>query len=87
MRHQHNHGNDSNDDRNSNSKREEEFPALSKDKNGGKASNVMSLAKSNKSWAEAQMELKGTSSPSLTSSPMKPPSLPQQHHQMQRQVA
>ena len=84
--HQHNHGNDSND-RNSNSKREEEFPALSKDKNGGKASNVMSLAKSNKSWAEAQMELKGTSLPSLTSSPMKPPSLPQQHHQMQRQVA
>ena len=85
--HHHNHGNDSNDDRNSNSKREEEFPALSKDKNGGKASNVMSLAKSNKSWAEAQMELKGTSLPSLTSSPMKPPSLPQQHHQMQRQVA
>ena len=85
--HQHNQGNDSNDDRNSNSKREEEFPALSKDKNGGKASNVMSLAKSNKSWAEAQMELKGTSLPSLTSSPMKPPSLPQQHHQMQRQVA
>ena len=85
--HQHNHGNDSNDDRNSNSKREEEFPALSKDKNGGKASNVMSLAKSNKSWAEAQMELKGTSLPSLTSSPMKPPSLPQQHHQIQRQVA
>ncbi|CAL6315967.1 unnamed protein product [Bathycoccus prasinos] len=85
--HHHNHGNDSNDDRNSNSKREEEFPALSKDKIGGKASNVMSLAKSNKSWAEAQMELKGTSLPSLTSSPMKPPSLPQQHHQMQRQVA
>ena len=73
-----------------NLKREEEFPELSpsitKDKNT-KASNAMSLAKSNKSWAEAQMELKGTSLPSLTSSPVKPPSPPQRHHQVQRQVA
>ena len=40
----------------------------------------------NKSWAEAQMELKGTNLPSLMSSPVKPPSPPRQH-QMQRQVA
>ena len=75
---------------NNNSKREDEFPevslSVSKDMTT-KASNTTSLAKSNKSWAEAQMVLKGTSLPSLTSSPMKPPSLPQQHHQMQRQVA
>jgi hypothetical protein len=51
-----------------------------------KASNTTSLAKSNKSWAEAQMELKGTNLPSLMSSPVKPPSPPRQH-QMQRQVA
>jgi len=87
--HHHHRGNNT-IDHNTNLKREEDFPELSssitKDKNT-KASNVMSLAKSSKSWAEAQMELKGTSLPSLTSSPVKPPSPPQRHHQVQRQVA
>ena len=88
--HHHHHRGDDNINHNTNLKREEDFPELSpsitKDKIT-KASNVMSLAKSNKSWAEAQMELKGTSLPSLTSSPVKPPSPPQRHHQVQRQVA
>ena len=88
--HHHHHRGNNTINHNTNLKKEEDFPELSpsiaKDKNT-KASNAMSLAKSNKSWAEAQMELKGTSLPSLTSSPVKPPSPPQRHHQVQRQVA
>ena len=88
--HHHHHRGNNTINHNTNLKREEDFPELSpsitKDKNT-KASNAMSLAKSNKSWAEAQMELKGTSLPSLTSSPVKLPSPPQRHHQVQRQVA
>ena len=86
--HYHHRGSNNNID-NNNSKREDEFPevslSVSKDMTT-KASNTTSLAKSNKSWAEAQMELKGTNLPSLMSSPVKPPSPPRQH-QMQRQVA
>ena len=86
--HYHHRGSNNNID-NNNSKREDEFPevslSVSKDMTT-KASNTTSLAKSNKSWAEAQMELKGTNLPSLMSSPVKPRSPPRQH-QMQRQVA